>query len=335
MKFDITQQSPFISLVTLFFISVVGVFALVGIDPVGVDTVVGGSLLDGFGVEFQRTCPVGSAIIASGLIVSSSIWLGYIISMQNLYGVSTSIQLFVICALLWCATLGESYLLPAIVAALSVQVVGSLLRSVRSNNYSGYILNASLSLSLLPALYAPSVVMLLFLPIFWIIIGVTLRELIVSLVGALLPFGWVVYLFWLCGHDFMATLSDFGSMVMTPMGLFEIGDLPLFQTVIVAISLLISLLSLLFISGANPHIRRRFMIVTVLGISSLLSIVVPSATLLSVALAAPALALLTSLGLVQLRGVATNTLYFVYLVLLVASMFIPLYLHLEPLGLHL
>ncbi len=276
---------------------------------------------------FQSQNPFWAASLSSLMIFLSVRKLARVVSTQNIFGVTSSIHLPIIGVLLWAVTLSESYLLTALVATLSSVVVGGFVLSVRGSEHYAALFNASLTLSLLSLLYAPALVMLALAPTAMFILRATLREWIVTVFGLLLPISLVAYIYWLGGADFTYVYSCVAQGFVSHSHLLDFRILLLFRTVIVALALLLSLISIAWFKSNNAFkARARLQIIASTVIISLLTLLAPSASLLSFALVAPAVAILASFTMVHLRGRVANVLYFIFLTLLVLAMFTPLYL---------
>ncbi len=326
MKFDITQQRAFSTLVTIIIMSILGVMALLRIEAAASNIIVSDSLLGGFISEFQHSHTPLSAIVAAVAILYSSIWLGHIVSQLNLFGLNTSIQLYVISALFWCIIYGDDFLLSTAVATLMTQATGYLLRAVRSNNNLSHIFNAALSLSIIPTLYTSSAIVWGILPIMLIIMGVTFREAIITLVGLALPCLAVLYFYWLHGAEFVDTARSIYAIFMEDSNLFEITEIALFKGSTIALALLLSILSIFWLEGNIHRNQVRLIVCAALSMGAMLSLLSPSANMLTLPLLAPPLAILTSYAMASMRGVVANSVYFLLLILLLAELFYPLYI---------
>ncbi len=323
MKFDITQQPVFTTLITTLIISAVGMFALLHLEPSTFDLVESPSLLGHVVSDFQLSHPTFAACIAAVVIFLAALWLGRIIAVSNLYSLNTSIQLQTLTILMWSSAIGDKFLLSSLITALTAYALGSVLLSVRNIEH-GNTFNAALALSLLLTLYTPSVVLWPFIPIILIIKGITLRELIIAVAGLLLPISGVLYIYWLVGADFVQTAQSLYQMLMSDSQLFEVNSIPLFSTIIFGLSLLLTLLSLLLITGNIHKTMARIKISVVTLIAAALTLLIPSASGLTAPLLAPGLGLFAAFGMALLRGYKANIVYLLFLLLLLASFFIPL-----------
>ncbi|MFI3333283.1 MAG: hypothetical protein SNI51_06900 [Rikenellaceae bacterium] len=331
MKFDITRQQPFSSLVTLFVTSIIGFFILLSGSHSLAEFVVSDSVLGVYVTELQHNYRVWSAIIASVALMLSATWLGQMISVHSLYGGSTSLHLPLLGVLLWSTLLGGEPLLASLVLTLVVVALGSLYIASRGSGYISALFDASFALSILPLLYSPSIILWVAMPLILIFVGATLREWVVAVVGLMLPFCLVSYIYWLFGYDFLFVGESLLSIVNTPSGADTVESIPIFRCAIVVISLLLALLSLFWFRDALPRTRGRLYVTYTLFVASLLTLLFTSVTALSFVLVAPMAATLLSLSLVRMRGLVVNIIYVLLLVLLLCAMFSPIYLPLEQL----
>ncbi len=331
MKFDITRQSIFSVLLTLVVMSVVGLCALVNIESSEGVIYLTESLLGEPIVQLQRSHPTLSAIFSAIAVLSSAVWLGRVATVFNLYGISTTIQLFITGSLMWCAVACEEYLLASIIASLTSLAIGHMLRIVKVKDLADTF-NAWIALSLLPLIYPPSVVMWLSLPIILITTDASLRVAIVSIVGLLLIPLATIYIYWLCGADFLATLASNVDMLTANANLLSTATIPIFQTAMLGISALLAIISLVWIGGLIHRTRVRFTIIFTLILCAACTIFIPSFTMLSLPLLAPPLALAASFALARLRGIVATITYILFIILLLLLMFSPIYLPLEQLA---
>ncbi len=323
MKFNIIRQQVLPSLLTLFVTCLVGMFSLLAREYVGVGLDSGSSMLGAYITDFQNNHRVWSAIITSLVIFLLSLNLGGLISRSNLYSTTTHIQIPLLGMVLWAACLNEQYLLSVLLAAFSAQVIGGFLVSVRNGLVLAPLFNASMLLSILSLLYPAAVVLWLAVPICLIFINVTGREWIVSLLGLLLPLATLSYIYWMLGEEFLFVSRTMLGLLLTPSSLFALGAILPYRFLIVATMLLLALFSLLWAGGDIHKSRVRLQIIIVMFFASVATIVVPSATLLTLPLLAPMCVVLASLALVNLSASVVNVVYFMTLALLFLSFFFP------------
>ncbi len=326
MKFNITRQQVFPSLVTVFITSLIGAFVLARGSHGAVQLLSSESILGNYITEFQASHSGWSALIAALLIFLTATNLGRVISTQNLYSSATSIQIPMLGALIWCMVISRNSLLASIVISLSAQGLGGLLYAARNNNHLGYLFNASLAFSILPLFYTSAITLWIAIPIIMLFVGFTLREWIISISGLLLPLFSISYIYWLCGYDFIYASETMIIMLTEKSNIFDLRILMPFRTTALAISLLLAIGSTIWIGESVPKSRIRLQITFIAAISSLLSLFSPSATLLTFALATPALAILASLTMVHLPAIAANIIYSLLFLLLLLAAFNPLYL---------
>ncbi|MFR9523835.1 MAG: hypothetical protein SNH94_04600 [Rikenellaceae bacterium] len=331
LKFDITQQQVFTSIVTLFLLSVAGCWALCSgyHSPVAFPTNV--SLLGGWISSFQLQHPLWSSILTSALIFFSSIRLGHIVSILNLYATATSIQLPIIGMLMWCVTLGEDYLVSALITSVSAYYLGRLMLAARSNTYLGHIFDISFFISLLPLLYAPSVMLWLSALLILVQMGMTLREWLISLVGFLLSLVVTSYIFWLCGYDFLYAAQQFQDQLFGYSNVLSFNTLLLFRAIFFLIALLLALISVVWVGESIPKNKIRLSMCLTLIFTLPATYLLPSANMLTFSLVAPAVAVMSSFAIAHLRGLAANIIYFALLLLLLLAMFTPQYLPFDEL----
>ncbi len=328
-KFDITQQQPFTSLLTLFACSIVGCVMLCSGLHGEVVSISADSPLGFYISKFQHGYPILSSVITAATILFSAMWFGRVASMQNLFGRSTSIHLPILGVLYWCVVLNSEYLLSAAILFLMTQAIGTIMLSVRSNNSIPSLFNAAMALSLLPMLYSPAAVLWLSLPLLLISMGVTFREWIVAVIGLVTPFVATIYIYWLCGGEFLDSFVVFYDKLFTDPDWSISDNMLLFRTICFGMAVILSLLSTLWMSDLVHRTRVRLELAVILLVAATTSIIFPSASLLTFCLVAPPVALLTSFTLVRMRGIVANSIYFVLLILLLLALFTPIYIPID------
>ncbi len=330
MKFDITQQQPFPSLVTLFCISVLGVCALFFGEHTLFDLTISDSILGGYISVFQASHNTLSIVISTAIIFFVALRLSLVASMFNIFGATTSIHLPLLGVLLWSVVLSGEYLLSSILVLLMSLCIIELILAVRNNSPVSHIFNASLWLSLLPFLYNAAVGLWVAVPLILIFIGATWREWVASLSALIVAAGGISYIYWLTGEDIEYVGERILEILSSPT--FEFNDtIMLFRVVILLLTVVLSLLSLLWFGSGVPRTRARLNIIFTLFVVTLSTVVIPSSSPLSLVIAAPMIALLTTLAMVRMRGGVVNIIYFSLLTLLLLAIFTPLYLPLEQL----
>lgn len=162
-------------------------------DAVGTTAMPLGELLG----DFQRTHSVW------GLLLSLLLVFLTVVNVLSASAHSTSlgmrsalpIQFFVV------AGCGVVFPVDSLVAYFSAfMLTVALKRIARSykRSYSfGDVFWSSFVVGLLPLLYAPSVFLVVVLPVVWLVCGRTLRETVVGVVGSLLPLLLAVYVLWI------------------------------------------------------------------------------------------------------------------------------------------
>lgn len=102
-----------------------------------------------------------------------------------------------------CGVVFPAQSLSAFVAAFVMTVaLKNVARSFKRSYSFGAVFSSSFALGLLPLLHAPFVVVYAALPVVWTLTRRTLRELVVGVVGALMPLLSVAYILWIKGYGF-------------------------------------------------------------------------------------------------------------------------------------
>ncbi len=332
MKLDITNQKLFTSLTTLLVVATLGTIATTQGEFTPLEMVGSPSLLGGFVDNFESRHRIWAIIISSVITLSSSISLGRVMTAFNIFDRACFIQLPVAGVIAWSVGQSDAYLTSALILYLAVNFIRSIFKGVRNDNRGSleHLFNSAMLLSLLPTFYSPAIILWGVIPITLLVMGVTLREWIVMLVGLITPPLIILYLSWLCGNEFLYPAHLFLSLLQFDTNMLHPGVLPLFDGVIIGVLLICSVIGVVIvaISESVHRIKVRQRIVVVLFIAGLVTILAPSANVNTLTLLTPALAVLTSITLVRIRGLFATIVYSLLLLLFILSEFIPLYLSL-------
>ncbi len=330
MKFDITNQQLFTSLTTLIVVATMGTIATTqgGFTPL--EAVSSPSLFGGFVDNFKSNHRTWAIIISSFITLSASISLGRVMTAFNIFDRACFIQLPIAGVIAWSVGQSSAYLTSALTLYLVVSFIRSIFRGERNDNRGSleHLFNSAMLLSLLPIFYSPAIILWGVIPFTLLVMGVTLREWIVMLVGLITPLLVVLYVNWLCGGEFIYPVHLFLDLLRSDTNMLHHSVLPLFDTIIIGVLLICSIIGVVIvIISENVHrIKVRQRIVVVLFIAGLFTILAPSANVNTLTLLTPAFAVLTSITLVRIRGLFATIVYSLLLILFILSEFTPLYL---------
>lgn len=259
-------------------------------------------------------CHSAAALILGRIGLRYGLYTGNCLLAIPLYGV-------VACGIF----LGDDYLLGAVVALLLARISRNYAAACRNGYAFNALFRGSLYLGLLPLIYAPSLPLVLLLPITAILFQRTLREWIIATSGLLLPAAALCYLSWAFGGELLAPLEEvWSALTQGPlMAIFEEASILL---VIELVVLLAAVLWALFyylsdIYVATSKARAILTSEVWLFLLVLVSLFVPSATTTSFALVAVPTALLLPFLFVRLEKRLANGLYLIILLLFVARLF--------------
>ncbi len=330
MPFNITHQRLLPALATLLVVSIFGVISLASSNFASIEIAPNISLLSPFFEQLQSNQRFLAIIVATYFITWSSFSLGRLASQYKLYERAYFIQLPLSAILSWSVAQSSDYLLSSTIIYVATRFTGSLFRAVRSDVSVSHIFDASLWLSVLPMLYAPSVVLWAIMPIFLLTISVTAREWIIAVAGlVLVPFV-ALYVSWLRGGDFGDWAVLYCEQFRQNEGLMTIEQIPLFKVCIIAITLLLSVIAMVIstFSESHPRTKVRLAMLSLMVVICSASVALPSSSLSSITLMTPALALLSTLSLVRLQGLLVNVLYALVVVLFFLDTLAPIYISL-------
>lgn len=283
------------------------------------------TLLGGYIVSFQQAWPrlswglwfllhSATALILGRIGIRYSLYTGSCLLAIPLYGV-------VACGIF----LGDDYLLGAVVGLLLARIARNYAASCRNGYAFNSLFRGSLYLGLLPLIYAPSLPLVLLMPIVAILFQRTLREWIIALCGLLLPAAALCYLSWAFGGELLAPLNEVGE-ALTQGRMMAIFNEASILLVIELVVLLAAVLWALFyylsdIYVATSKARAILTSAVWLFLLTLVTLFVPSATTTSFVLVAVPTALLLPFLFVRLDKRLANGLYLLILLLFVARLF--------------
>lgn len=281
-----------------------------------------GAIIPEFLRHLQQAWPKTAWVISFALLSASGIALSKVGTNYQLYpGISLTVMpLYIILA---CGVfIPSDLLLGCWGSLLLVRAIRNFCSSYRNGYAFTQVFRASLYLGMLPLFLPASTLLVLLLPIGIILFKRTLREVVVAIVGLLLPVGFNCYISWVCGYSFWDPfLKLYKALFETGhLNLFDGASIPylVFVPVIMALTLWAAFIFLgdRYSTGSKARAILSFTIWALL--LSIGSIMMPGATShLFVVVAAPA-ALLIPYLFANLGDRLSNYLYLALVVLFVA-----------------
>lgn len=326
MQVSIIRQTPAAS-VMLMLLLVTIAFVRFALAPYGDELITGGVATLGELVDrLQSTYPVWGWILSGLTIFISAFNIGKTTSSLGLYPQRTTITIPLFAIISCGIFIATDSLAVSIATLLSVQTMRYLCGGYVRGTDLNFALYAGLCAGIAPLFYAPTTTLLLLLPVAIMMFGLSWREIIVMIVGAIFPLAATCYVDWLCGDEFATpaislyeaftgnyeyTLWSSESVVaLTLMGII------LFATICGIIAFFGDRRSV----AVRPRTILAFNIVF-LAIT-LVSFSLPSATVGLFSIVAIPASVLIPVGLVHARDLFANLLFMTIIVLMFVHLFI-------------
>ncbi|MDR0954332.1 MAG: hypothetical protein LBM20_02990 [Rikenellaceae bacterium] len=164
--------------------------------------------------EWFAVHTVWNEIVSFLLCLLNAFYLTRILARNLIYRERTYIPALIYLIVARGYALSGGTIIGLAVAFLLILAFDNMIQSHGRAHYSGYFLHAGVALGLAPILYAPAVVFLLLLPLGFMLFRQNGRNVVIALLGYLLPIFFASYILWGMGDDFGATLRQlFASLV--------------------------------------------------------------------------------------------------------------------------
>ncbi len=328
MKFDITRQQLFTSLIVSIIIIVAYTIRLTHGEFTSLEQTTTHSLVSNYIMEFQSQHSFWSVVIAVGLTLWTTFGLGGVINRVNLYERSCLLPI-TLCGMWICTpAISVDYLINAISVFVFYRALRSLFKSVRAQDATDPLFTSALYLGILPILYPPAITLWAAMPIVIIMLGRTMREGVVTFLGMMIaPFTYL-YVGWLCGDDFLAPINESCNLLMASSNYVIPNQLPLIKVVAAVLMIVSTCYGVLaFITNNFTHkSRSRLLVVFLSTIAIVSTLLLPSVSILTLVLLAPCVAIFSTLAMLNMKPYIANILYLILLVLIILNIFnIPLF----------
>ncbi len=241
-----------------------------------------GAIIPEFLRHLQQAWPKTAWVVSFVLLCSSSIALSKVGTNYQLYpGVSLTVMpLYIILA---CGVfIPSDLLLGCWGSLLLVRTIRNFCSSYRNGYAFTQVFRASLYLGMLPLFLPASALLVLLLPIGIVLFKRTVREVVVAIVGLLLPVGFNCYISWVCGYSFWDPFQKlYTALFQTDhLNLFDGATVPflIFVPVVLAMTLWASFIFLgdRYSAGSKARSILSFMVWTL--ILSIGTIFMPGST---------------------------------------------------------
>ncbi len=328
MKFNVTHQRLFAALISLFLFTVVGAVALTLAQFTNLEQIPSNSLVASLFESQRGRFPVMQILITLVLIIAAIYTTGRTVATYKLFTTSYYIQMPLMALIVWSVALSSSYVLAATIIYISSLFLSNMLRIVRSGVTPGEVLNTALLSSTLVLLYPPAIALWAVMPIALFVAQIPLRDWFVAIGGLLFPPLATMYITWLIGGSFFAVPQTFWGLLTSESGLLTISEIPLFGISIISLVVLLALIGMLIIlfSETTNRTKIRLFFISLLALACLATVALPSASIHTLSMAAPALALLATLAMIRLPRWFSNGAYLLLIALFLLDIAIELYL---------
>lgn len=323
MRFDITRQQLFGSLITLLLLVVCLIIRLSSGNFAPIETVEIDSILGKFICGLQGSYPKMSIIAFSLLTLYTAISVGRMGAKNSLFGDSCMLPISILALWLGSVSLNSCYLLSSILMVLFYLAITNIFSSVRIDDVTSRLFDAALYMGIMPLLYAPSIVLWVIIPLVLITLRRTYREAFASLIGlCVAPFAYL-YIRWFQGDPFSESIDRFME-TLTTHAHFELPtEVPIIRCVVCGAWLLIvgfGIFSAVTMEAPKRvKVRKTALILLTLSICS--TALLPSfSPMLTISLASVCATLLATFSLMRLRGMVATIIYFVLIVLFVVAL---------------
>lgn len=325
MQVSIIRQTPAASILLMLLLVTI-VFVRFTLAPYGDELIVGGVATLGELVDrFQSAYPILGWIISALIVTINGFYIGKTASSLGLYAQRTTITipLFVIISCgIFIAT--ES-LAVAIATLFSVQMMRYLCGGYVRGTDLNFAFYAGLCAGTAPLFYASTTTFLLLLPVAIMMFGLSWREIVVMIAGALLPLAATSYIGWLCGGEFTAPVITLYEAIIGNYGYTPWGSESVVALIMMGVILFATLCGIIAFFRDKRSIAMRPRTILAFNIVmlalSLTSFALPSATVGLFSMVAIPASVLIPVGLVRARDLFANLLFITTLILMFVHLF--------------
>ena len=302
-------------------------FVRFAIAPYGDELVVGGMATLGEWIDsFQSSRPVLGWIASALVVMMSSVAVGRMATSFGLYRVRTTISI-PLYAVVACGIFISTN---SLATALAAYAVVMLMRYLCSGYMRGESLNcalyAGICAGIAPMFYAPSAVFVLLLPIAIVMFGLAWREVVVMLVGLLLPAAASCYVGWLCSGEFWTPVTALFEAMALPSGYTPWASESVVALLMMGLLLFSVVCGVATFVGDTRSVAVRPRTIFVFNIVALalaiVAFVIPSTTVGSYMLVAAPVALLIPFLLLHLRDKVSDLIVILFFTLMIIHFFI-------------
>ncbi len=326
MQVSIIRQTPAASIL-LMLILVAAAFTRFAVAPYGDELTTVGIVSLGEQISlFQSAHPVWGWILSAFLVMVNGFFVGKTASSLGLYPIRTTISIPLFATISCGIFIASGSLAVAVATLFSVQMMrylcGGYVRGTDLNSafYAGLCAGAA------PLFYAPTATFILLLPAAVLMFGLSWREIIVMVVGAMFPLAATSYIEWLCGGEFLSSAITLFDAITKNSGYTPWGSESVVALTMMGMVLFASIcgISAYFGDRRSVAIRPRTIIAfnIIALLVSLASFALPSATVGLFSIVAISASVLIPVGLIHARDLFGNILFLALVALMILHFFI-------------
>ena len=325
MIFDVARHKFSEGLITLMLFAFVALIAaLSATDVVAVE---GGAPLQGVVQQFAVDHSLLSALLMFPALIYSGLRFARAAVRIGLYSASSLGLLALGGVAMFASTTSANYLSLMVIVLLASELLGRLLYCLGPDKRLGYLFTAMLALGVMPLVDSSLIPFVLLLLLVIIVIRGSIRETIISLVGAVLPSFVYCYIVWLLGGEFGVAFTDIWSMAelqISSGALLPYLTLP--RLVFLGATLFLTVCSLIAYSGVrmslldSSRVVWRLLIAVALMLVAML-VFIPSATPALLVILTLVLTLMLPQLFIRIDVMMATILYLIWVVLAFATLF--------------
>ncbi len=326
MQISIVRQTPAASIL-LMLLLVAGAFLRFALAPYEDELIGGATALPGALVDsFQSGHPVWARILSAIILAANGVTLGKMTTALSLYPTRSTISIplyaIVACGLF----IATNSLSVALAAYFATQMLRYLCGGYVHGTDLNYAFYAALCAGTAPLFYAPDILLVVLLPIAVLMFGFSWREVVVAVVGLLLPLATTCYIGWLCGEALLAPAIGLFDAVATSADYTPWGSESVVALAMMGLLLFGALCGIATFFGdkRSVGVRPRTILAfhIVLLITACAAFALPSATTgLFTTLALP-ISVLFPVMLLRVRNEVSNLMVLLLVVLMIVHFFI-------------
>ena len=328
MILDIARHKLYEALLTLVLLALATVISAVATLDVATVAEVNSAPLGAIVHSFEVAHPIIAAVVSFVFIV----YLAFIATRSTVRTHIFGANSFAAMTLVPLAIMGlaseEDMLTMALLAWLAVEALRRLFFSFGSEERLHAIFSALLAIGAMPLLDSSMFVAVLALPMFLVALRAGIREMIIGLVGMLLPIFTYAYVVWCMGGSFVDSLIEPYHNMLAPSGLtlegyFVMPRLVLMATLLIAaiVSVVIYLRNRLALTLVARHVWRFTTTTTVLLAAAL--VLLPSVTSASFVVIGVVMSMLAPMFFLRVNTLIAIALYILMICSSVAAMILP------------